>query len=1252
MMLINKYLSILFLLFCANTTLAQDELVPALKNGKWAVLDTSLNLLTPYQFDDVKIVNKKFFVPWQGGYFGLFDKRNKQILPIEFQSIYSSSPFCLIVKQYNLFGLYDFEGKMLLPCVFDSIEMLNPNLAIALKNEKWQHYNIQIKQISDFYDRIIDLGDQYFQLQRNESKWLYNATINSLSSDFASIDKQSKNLFFCLRNDNQKFVLYSNGQFQTFATDSFYYKQLNTSVFVFRKNNMISVFNESTVTQVEIEADEILPSFNLNNTVMASFLAGNYYFFKKDGKIGMLDDGFNIVIKAIYDGIELKNSELLVTRNGKRGLVSLDGKIKVPANYDDFSKSENYWIVQNDSKYGVLDENNRELIKPQYDEILLAFSNKFIVSLNRKSGLVDGKNKILIPLEYQHIATNDYGCILKKDNKFGLCTPNGEFILEVKYLNISKLNNRYFKYSEDGKLGIIGADGKILAKPQYTEIKATSNPGIFYVFTTELLPATRKELKEKFELDINVPTDDGTIKWYQTGIINSFGEILLDPEYYEVQVSMDTAANIILAKDKNSAIVISFEPSGKLIEKTEYKNYITVKKGRTETLRNYWLQGGKNNNYGLFSSSGTQLLDYQYQRITRNFLNNPDLVIVSGLTKSLGIVNERTAKIFLADAYKTIHQEDFKYSRLARCVKKSGATVLIDTLANIVEKGIGYMDDFSDKYTRVNKGGKVSKSPIKVYMLQNEDIEGEERSYIDFERADFKVCTGGKWGVMDTSGTWLIQPKYQFLQNYFRDVFIAEKDKKWGVISPLDEQIVEFGFDEIRFFTDTESKNWFNIPFYQSRIGRKWGVIDSLGNIIVKNEYDGIETLTCNGKIYFKTLLDNKSNLFGLVDKESKVVLTPRFLFIGPFSNGLARIQTEKACWQFINNQINLLPSECFVETRDFKNGLAAVKNKKGWGFIDEFGALVIPAQFIEVGDFNEGLAPVKLKVQAKLFGLIASNQIFMVIDKNGQIVYNTKAEYCSEVSNGRIIVRKDKKFQLITVSGKKVLPRKYVQIIENKEYGLYIVQNSNHQFALYNQEAELLVPFGKYRMYSFFSEGLCYVEGEKQGFIDTLGIFKFAIDCQKSGEFKEGLAAIKIKNNWGYIDTNGKIVITPQYADAGAFDQGIAKVMDNQLQWSCIDKNGNLHPPIAESNSTEFQIVTVNGLKGIVDKSGKTIVNPVAEEIGLFSENYAPFGIRKQYGLFDVKGNQIAETKYMFIKKMIEGIIRLENLEEIRYVK
>jgi len=42
----------------------------------------------------------------------------------------------------------------------------------------------------------------------------------------------------------------------------------------------------------------------------------------------------------------------------------------------------------------------------------------------------------------------------------------------------------------------------------------------------------------------------------------------------------------------------------------------------------------------------------------------------------------------------------------------------------------------------------------------------------------------------------------------------------------------------------------------------------------------------------------------------------------------------------------------------------------------------------------------------------------------------------------------------------------------------------------------------------------------------------------------------------WGYIDKKGKYAITPQFDEAGSFEEGLAAVR-SENKWGYIDKDG-----------------------------------------------------------------------------------------------
>lgn len=70
------------------------------------------------------------------------------------------------------------------------------------------------------------------------------------------------------------------------------------------------------------------------------------------------------------------------------------------------------------------------------------------------------------------------------------------------------------------------------------------------------------------------------------------------------------------------------------------------------------------------------------------------------------------------------------------------------------------------------------------------------------------------------------------------------------------------------------------------------------------------------------------------------------------FSGGLARVKTKEG-WGFVNkNGEEIIPCK-YKEAYGFSEGLAGVKTKKGWGFINKDDEEIIPCKYKEVSLFT-----------------------------------------------------------------------------------------------------------------------------------------------------------------------------------------------------------------------------------------------------------------------------------------------------------
>ncbi len=132
--------------------------------------------------------------------------------------------------------------------------------------------------------------------------------------------------------------------------------------------------------------------------------------------------------------------------------------------------------------------------------------------------------------------------------------------------------------------------------------------------------------------------------------------------------------------------------------------------------------------------------------------------------------------------------------------------------------------------------------------------------------------------------------------------------------------------------------------------------------------------------------------------------------------------------------------------------------------------------------------------------------------------------------------------------------------------------------------------------------------------FIDTKGkLLNVRFIDAKS--FSQNLAAVEIKNKWGFIDLDGNIVIKPIFDYALPFSEDLAPVKLKD-KWGYIDLQGNIVIKPQFDNAIPFHedraVIKFNNLIGFINKEGEIIVQPKYKTAYSFSDGLAFVSINK----------------------------------------
>lgn len=230
-------------------------------------------------------------------------------------------------------------------------------------------------------------------------------------------------------------------------------------------------------------------------------------------------------------------------------------------------------------------------------------------------------------------------------------------------------------------------------------------------------------------------------------------------------------------------------------------------------------------------------------------------------------------------------------------------------------------------------------------------------------------------------------------------------------------------------------------------------------------------------------------------------------------------------------------------------------ENQK-WGYIDKDGVVKIEPQWDQTYDFFMGR------------GLVYDGLKFGYVDENGNEVVPLKYDYiinCTAQLTTSAkpafigLVRMSGLYGFINSIGDEFIPLAYTWA-STFSNDMAAVRISN-KYGFINLEGELVVP-AIYDGYGFFSENLCWV-GKKTdnimnwGVIDKEGneILPFTYEgpfnntsTYNQYRFVNGMSPLKTGTSYGFMNSDGTVVLEPQYQWTNNFNDGLACIVQDQL--------------------------------------------------------------------------------------------------------
>lgn len=256
------------------------------------------------------------------------------------------------------------------------------------------------------------------------------------------------------------------------------------------------------------------------------------------------------------------------------------------------------------------------------------------------------------------------------------------------------------------------------------------------------------------------------------------------------------------------------------------------------------------------------------------------------------------------------------------------------------------------------------------------------------------------------------------------------------------------------------------------------------------------------------------------------------------------------------------------------------------------------------------------------------------------------------------IPVKTDEKWGYIDQEGKYVINPQFKDAALFSD-GLALVQTDDSKYGYISDDGKFVIN-PSYKYATSFSEGMAIVTSEN-GFptcIDKKGDVKFVIkDATMVGSSVNGLLPVKIKDKWGFINNEGKIIVNPQFDDINKPTEGLTptgiKVNENSndLKWGFIDNEGKIviTPQFANAESfKEGKSLVYDGKKyGYIDQKGLYVINPQFEEAKSFSEDLAAVKQGESWGFIDKSGKFVINPQFEEVSNFSNGLAAVKSGKE-----
>ena len=439
----------------------------------------------------------------------------------------------------------------------------------------------------------------------------------------------------------------------------------------------------------------------------------------------------------------------------------------------------------------------------------------------------------------------------------------------------------YYVLKRNEEYGVINGNGDIVIEPQYEEIIIPNQHKAVFIYKNEeeskVVNEKNQVIFDKFSnvtpieltnLISETPYEKQVLKYEvdgKYGLVSIDGEKITDAKYEEIS-SFEHKEGNLLVKENNKYGVIN--DKGNQIIKCNYDSIVSDQyysavdeyKKTGYIVCNITDEGYR---YGYYDYEGSQMLDVEYNEITRLIegSNQEYIYLIVAKNGQYGvfinnnkIINTRYQSIsYNQNMQMFIVEITGQYG----AIDEKGNEILKIEYSSLEIQGMYIYAERNEEQKVFNKNAEEINIPFNTIIQQTSNSE----YYIKITQDETQSYT-----LVNSNLEEMIEQKYPYLEYIFGEYFIATNtDGKNGIINSKGEMILDFNYDVIQTIN---GKNMIQAINFETNVNDIYNseLIKTLEiqNIIIQEENDYVKIYNDNEEYY----LDNNGNI---IEDEEKI---------------------------------------------------------------------------------------------------------------------------------------------------------------------------------------------------------------------------------------------------------------------------------------------------------------------------------------------------------------------------------------------